>query len=396
MAENEFQTGHRVRLRKRFLANPAALSEAELVELLLTYAVPRRDVAPQAQKLIAQFGGLDRVLAASMEDLVSVPGIGEHSAVLVKLVEQLAKLSSGRIEQAPAPAQQPTLFEAEPTLGPPFDDTAEPAEPEMSTYANDEVANALRFIPQAVQFETFEAFKIHLWENLPYNSESTRKRRANYILRRFFPEERLDVPLIYYAGHCASQEDLKPAVFYHVLKAESLAAKVAEELVWPALPVGRVEREDMREFILRYLPDASKASQAKMLLALFKTYCLLSIATEDGTSLRFQVHTGTLTGFLYVLTAQLPQPGIYGFETLEQGPMRHWLLWDREWMRKQLYNLRDVGIISKVSEIDTIRQFTLQFHQRTALRHYFENSELDELALRDQPTTWSSEEAGGC
>jgi hypothetical protein len=51
--------------------------------------------------------------------------------------------------------------------------------------------------------------------------------------------------------------------------------------------------------------------------------------------------------------------------------MRRWLLWDREWMHKQLYNLRDVGILSKVSQIDTLRQFTLQYDQPTALRHYF-------------------------
>jgi hypothetical protein len=386
MVQNESKAGHRARLRDHFLENPAALSEAELIELLLTYAIPRQDVAPQAQSLITQFGSLDGVLAASNEDLVSVPGIGEHSAVLVKLVGQLTKLVPGQIQQAPAPPEQPTLFEVEPTLGPLFDDTAEPVEPEMSTYANDEVANALRFIPQAAQFETFEAFRLHLYENLPYNSESTRRRRTSYILERFFSAERLDIPLTYYAAQCATQEDLKPAILYHVLKAEPLAAKVSEELIWPALPLGRVEREDIRDFILRHLPDASKASQAKMLLALFKTYHLLSVATEDGTSLRFQVHTGTLPGFLYVLTAQLPQPGIYSFETLEQGPMRHWLLWDREWMRKQLYNLRDLGIISKVSEIDTIRQFTLQFDQWTALRHYFENSQLDELALRERPT----------
>ena len=391
MDQNEPKLGHRARLREYFLANPIALSESELMELLLTYAIPRQNVAPQAQSLIVQFGNLDGVLAASMEELVGVPGVGKHTAVLIKLVGRLTRIVSGQAQPVPDPAQQPNLFEIEPTLGPLFDDFDEnepgPAEPEMRTYANDEIANALIFVPQAAQFETFEAFKAHLAERLPYNSASTRQRRANYILRRFFPDARLDVPLTYYAAHCTSQEDLKPAIFYHVLKAEPLAAKVAEELIWPALSIGRVEREDMREFILRYLPDASKASQAKILQALFKTYHLLSVAAEDGTTLRFQIHTGTLAGFLYVLTAQLPQSGIYSFETLEQSPMRRWLLWDREWMRRQLYNLRDLGLVSKVSEIDTVRQFTLPHDQTTALRLYFEHPQRDTLALRERPET---------
>ena len=66
--------------------------------------------------------------------------------------------------------------------------------------------------------------------------------------------------------------------------------------------------------------------------------------------------------------------------------MRCWLLWDREWMQQQLYNLRDLGILSKVSQIDTLRQFTLQYDQPTALRHYFEHPERNSLVLRERPT----------
>ena len=112
---------------------------------------------------------------------------------------------------------------------------------------------------------------------------------------------------------------------------------------------------------------------------------ILNQARADDDVLHFQVHRGTFEAFLYIFTAEFPEPGMYRFEELEEGPMRHWLLWDREWMHKQLYNLRDFGILSKVSQIDTLRQFTLQFDQRTALRHYFEHPERDSLALREQP-----------
>jgi hypothetical protein len=387
MTQQENRTGHRARLRQRFLADSATLSETETLELLLTYAIPRRDLAPLAQALVDRFGSADRVLTAPYDELIAVPGIGEQTAILVKVVAQLVSQARDQAEPVPEAAQQPALFEVEPVLGPLFDSKLKPEEPPMRTFANDEIANSLTFIPQAAQFQTLEAFRAYLKERLPYNSESTRERRADYILNRFLPENRLDVPLTYYAAHCASQQDLKPVLFYHVLKVEPIAARVAEEFIWPALPIGRIDREDMREFVLRYLPDIGPASQTKVLRSLFNTYDLLSTGISDGTTLRFHVHTGTLKGFLYVLTAEFPEPGIYTFDTLEQGPMRLWLLWDREWMRRQLYNLRDLGVIAKVSEIDTVRQFTLAFDQWGALRHYFEHPQRDTLAMREQPPT---------
>ena len=53
--------GHRERLRLRFrTSGGSTLSEAELLELLLTYAIPRRDVAPPAQSLLAEALGFQR------------------------------------------------------------------------------------------------------------------------------------------------------------------------------------------------------------------------------------------------------------------------------------------------------------------------------------------------
>jgi len=66
--------GHRQRLRQRFLTSGSSeFSQLELLELLLTFAIPRQDVAPLARRLIDQFGGLSGVLAASHSDLIAIP-----------------------------------------------------------------------------------------------------------------------------------------------------------------------------------------------------------------------------------------------------------------------------------------------------------------------------------
>jgi len=393
MSTPESGAGHRARLRERFQADPGALSDEEMLELLLTYAIPRQDVAPLSRGLLERCGGVAGVMTASRVELLRVPGIGEQAATLVELTGRLAAMTKqGKEGSRPASVQllkaddaavQTALFAVEPNNGPLFETQARPAEPEMRTFANDETANALALIPEAHRFANVEEFRALLRERLPYNSISTRRRRAEYIIDRFFPDGQLNTPLAYYAAHCGSTEDLKPALFYHLLRAEPLAAKVADELVWPAVPLGQVDREQMREFVLRYLPEIGPASQAKVLQSLSTSFTLLGVATGDGTQLRFRIHPGTLAGFLYVLTAEFPRPGMYSFGELENGPMRRRLLWDREWMRRQLYNLRDLGILSKVSEIDTIRQFTIGLDQAAALHRFFALPPQELSALRE-------------
>ena len=84
--------GHRQRLKDRFNAgDPTALTDVALLELLLTYAVPRSDVQPLAQALLEQFGSLDAVLAANPDELVRTKGLGDASVTLLRLTQRLAR-----------------------------------------------------------------------------------------------------------------------------------------------------------------------------------------------------------------------------------------------------------------------------------------------------------------
>ncbi|MGQ9688044.1 MAG: RadC family protein [Desulfobaccales bacterium] len=80
--------GHRARLRARFLqGGPAALQDYELLELLLTFAIPYSDVKPLAKSLIAHFGSFGQVLDAPPEALMEFMGLKEYSACLIHLVK---------------------------------------------------------------------------------------------------------------------------------------------------------------------------------------------------------------------------------------------------------------------------------------------------------------------
>lgn len=84
--------GHRQRLRDRFnTSGLGAFEDHEALELLLTYAVPRRDVKPIAHALLEQFGSLSNVFDSPTATLMKVEGVGETGATLLHLVPSLTR-----------------------------------------------------------------------------------------------------------------------------------------------------------------------------------------------------------------------------------------------------------------------------------------------------------------
>ena len=83
----EDRLGHRQRLREKFdSADCDALPDYELLELVLTYAIPRRDVKPLAKELLARFHSFPGVLDAAPEELATIAGLGRNTATLLKLI----------------------------------------------------------------------------------------------------------------------------------------------------------------------------------------------------------------------------------------------------------------------------------------------------------------------
>lgn len=88
--------GHRSRLRKRFLIdNGESMPDYEMLELLLTMSIPRRDVKPLAKKLISEFGDLSGVVNAPLEKLLKFTRISENTATLIKIVKVCGLRSAG-------------------------------------------------------------------------------------------------------------------------------------------------------------------------------------------------------------------------------------------------------------------------------------------------------------
>lgn len=94
MTEVDHKTGHRKRLRERFLkGGAAALADYELLEMILFPAKPMGDVKPMAKDLLAKFKSFGGVLHAQEDALLGVDGVNEAAVVAIKV----AKAASERL-----------------------------------------------------------------------------------------------------------------------------------------------------------------------------------------------------------------------------------------------------------------------------------------------------------
>lgn len=83
---------HRARMRQQLKTSGMdSLSDVQVLEVLLYYAIPRSDTNPIAHALLERFGSLDAVLEAPQAELQKIDGVGENAAQLIALIPQLER-----------------------------------------------------------------------------------------------------------------------------------------------------------------------------------------------------------------------------------------------------------------------------------------------------------------
>lgn len=214
-AEGKGKTGHRERLRERFLLGEASSRTDEtLLELLLTFCIPRRDGQPLVKALLVRFDSLDKVLAADQPALCSVEGVESHVSTLLKLVDYICQarnppLPASGLQEHPGPVAAPTpqaprrpepermesipLAQSEMPLNLPGQPELPlarraPAVRERKTLQDVLLAEGLMALKLAHEVKSPEELQDILVKRLGQNSMETRRRYAQSVVRWFFPD----------------------------------------------------------------------------------------------------------------------------------------------------------------------------------------------------------------
>ena len=104
--------GHRERIKKKFKTEGlSSFLDHEILELLLTFSIFRKDTKKLAWTLVNTFGSLDGVLEANSSELCKIKGLGPQSALLINLINAVMKrYNSGCLKQRQSILNQEELY----------------------------------------------------------------------------------------------------------------------------------------------------------------------------------------------------------------------------------------------------------------------------------------------
>lgn len=359
--------GHRQRLRDHFLSGEnCSRSEEALLELLLTYAIPQKDIQPLAKRMLKEYGCLSSLLGTPIESLSLVDGIKENSAILLKLVDWIRKNFSDKPSSIKTlkPGIQATLFESitsEKTMLISADKDVPrhiKVAPRRGTglFGKAMLREAIQLLPSLPDSESLDETRSFLRSNLHFSAEQTRQRNTAYIVRRMFPDGYADSPLRSFAKVFSNTQELRDVCFYRFLIAEPLVLEIIEDLMFPNIGSGRLSRDRVKKHLTERFPESR--SILDCIQAIINALTAAGIAKSNRTQISFSFRELPSASFAFVLHSEFPEPGMYDIRKLEENRMIRGMLWNPERLLHSLYELRNRGLISKISEIDNIRQFT--------------------------------------
>ncbi len=83
--------GHRSRLKERFMISCNNIPDYEILEMILFWAIPRKDVKDLAKKLLKEFGNISNIVNAPEDKLLSIDGVTSSVYVNFKLVKEILR-----------------------------------------------------------------------------------------------------------------------------------------------------------------------------------------------------------------------------------------------------------------------------------------------------------------
>jgi DNA repair protein RadC len=123
--------------------------------------------------------------------------------------------------------------------------------------------------------------------------------------------------------------------------------------------MGRLSRERVKQFLSSRHPSSQSINDTSQ--AVVEAMVGAGVAKADKVTLTYSYRDIPVPALAFILHSEFPEPNMYDIKKLEENRFVRSMLWNPERVLPSLYELRNLGLVAKVSEIDTVRQFTTRY-----------------------------------
>lgn len=359
------EAGRRKTIRDDFINGQDYAQEDEiLLEILLSYSIPSKDLQPLVQNLIHRFGNLPKVLSADYKELIKVHGIKDYTSTLLKAVDAIRKNSykfNGQSTQSTKDPSYQQSFQS-------YEDAASARLKNINSLRKESrtgmVSKALmketiELLPLFPESDDINVIRSFVRDNLHFNAKSTRYRYTSYILAYIFPENHVDRSIISFTKKYQNKKDIGPICFYRFCKIYPLIYDVCNDLLIENIGEGSIKKRAINDYLSNLFPDTKYADYGTR--GFLEALIGAGIVREVKSSLTFSYRPISIPAFAFILHSEFPEKGMYPIDSITQSEAFLSQLWHPDDILSALYELRNRGLITKVSEIDTMRQFTTKY-----------------------------------
>lgn len=218
--------------------------------------------------------------------------------------------------------------------------------------------DAAEILPGLSISDNFSEIRAQIISGLKYNSEYSRKRYQRYITAYIFPYSTVDKPLLIFSKK-ASKNSLRDVCLYKFCKRYPLMQELLRELFIPNISRGLISHKKVDDYLKEKFPNSEMGKDGSR--GFLESLKDANVIKSKGQILTFSYRQVDPISFAYMLHAEFPTPGMFDISKVEKNEIFVPQLWQSRDLLESLYIIRNKGIISKISEIDTVRQFTTKY-----------------------------------
>lgn len=349
---------------KLFQETSQILDDEDALVILLSYKLSPKRARSLAKRLLTEFGDLTVIFSVQGQFLKKIRDLDDHTIALIRLVgwfcERFRAMSGQPVQSAPDRVGPENLRES--AFGESIPGENVPlrtAGRGTGMFAKAVLKEAIELLPKLSETDSIKEIREFFVKNLRYSAEQTRRRYTSYVIRRLFPDGYADRAIRVFAQKYANHQALREVCFYRFCKAEPLMLEVIEELFLPGVGSGRLSRIYLRNYLAQRFPyHSTKECSTAIVDALVAG----GIARANRSMVSFACREVLVPSFAFILHSEFSEPGMYDLTRLEENRSIRAMLWRPDQILPALYELRNLGIIAKVSEIDSVRQFTTKWN----------------------------------